>query len=252
MATFVNGHASTVAPCCQRRVRTGSTAGDPHRRDAQRVGGGVGRHGAADVEPGGGHLVVTVIENSAVTTKGRSVVPSGGWAVAPLVPGSGRHRAVAHDRRDGAGPRRTSASSRYLGTNCAAVSLRRGVVARRAEGDADVARPDVDAGPAVEVRALDGDLGADRDRERDVAEPGVDGDAGGRSARRPRRWRWNGSKKTMPCAPNDSRGPRAAEVGRDRDVDAGHHRLGRQREVAPPFTTIGPYRHCRPSRGTCG
>ena len=122
MATFVNGHASTVAPCCQRRVSTGS-------RLATCIGAIPSAWVGAWVDTvpptssrEAGTCVVTVIENSAVTTKGRPVVPSGGWAVAPLVPArGGTAPSLTMDEMARATP--DVSSSRYLGTNCAAVSL---------------------------------------------------------------------------------------------------------------------------------
>src|SRR5256885_259189 len=69
MVTLVNGHASTVAPCCQRRVSTGSTVGTCIGAIPRTC---VGL--CVDTVPPtsrrvAGTWVVTVTENSAVTTK---------------------------------------------------------------------------------------------------------------------------------------------------------------------------------------
>src|SRR6187431_2646185 len=62
------------------------------------------------------------MENSAVTTKGRPVVPSGGWAVAPLAPGrGGTAPSLTIEEMARATP--DEISSRYFGTNWAAVSF---------------------------------------------------------------------------------------------------------------------------------
>ena len=69
-----------------------------------------------------GTCVVTVIENSAVTTNGRPAVPSGGGAVAPLVPGPGG-TAPSLTIEEIARATPDEISSRYFGMNCAAVSF---------------------------------------------------------------------------------------------------------------------------------
>ena len=69
-----------------------------------------------------GTCVVTVIENSAVTTNGRPVVPSGGCAVAPFAPGRGG-TAPSLTIEEIARATPDEISSRYFGTNSAAVSF---------------------------------------------------------------------------------------------------------------------------------
>ncbi len=119
---MVKGQASTVAPCCHRNVSTGSTLAtcigpipkawvgfwfDTVPPTSSRVAG---------------TCVVTVIENSAVTTNGRPVVPSGGCAVAPLAPGRGG-TAPPLTIEEIARATPDEISSRYLGTKSAAVSF---------------------------------------------------------------------------------------------------------------------------------
>src|SRR5262245_51705566 len=122
MATFVNGQASTVAPCCQRRVSVGST---PATCMGAMPSACVGEW--VDTVPPtssreAGTCVVTVIENSAVTTNGLAVVPSGGCATAPFAPArGGTAPSLTIDEMARATP--DDSSSRYLGTNCAAVSF---------------------------------------------------------------------------------------------------------------------------------
>ena len=113
------------------------------------------------------------------TTNGRAGLPSGGLGRrAAGCPSAAPRQRQTIDETACATP--AVASSRYLATNSLRLQPQRRVVVVDPNGTVTVHGPDVDLGAAVEVRALPLRWTAPRrDRDGDVAEPGVDRDARG-------------------------------------------------------------------------
>ena len=91
-----------------------------------------------------------------------------------------------------------------------------------AERDGQLDRPDLEGDLAVELRARDVDLGSDVDRDRDLGEPQVDGDAGGRRGVDPH--------------VEPERVEEDDAVGAEHDVGPGRAELGRGLSLPPAMS----------------